>query len=94
MKTSNLQDECTFVNSSAKRVDQAVIEELADREAVLLERIDSLEADRDAYRELAQQALHALHDEHVKAARRKGSYLRLLEEVRGLRVHVRSSEAA
>jgi hypothetical protein len=39
-----------------------VIEELADHEQALLERIASLEADVVCYRELAQAALGALRD--------------------------------
>ena len=43
------------------------VEDLADREAWLLDRLASLEADVQAYRTLSQQLLHALH--HVTLER-------------------------
>ena len=42
-------------------VDQVVIETLALSEAELIDRVVDLTIERDAYRSLAQQSLHALH---------------------------------
>jgi hypothetical protein len=63
-----------------------VIEELADAEAELRERIASLEADVDSYRELAIAAFDALHDltvardrERVQHQHLKGAYRALCE---------------
>jgi hypothetical protein len=72
-----------------------VIPELADCEAYLLERVASLEADVVAYRMLAQQAIHALHDVVLNRDRLRASHHRLLDEYRALRVQtLREDKAA
>src|SRR5262245_38525561 len=50
------------------QVREIVIEDLGDENLLLRERIASLEADRDAYRLLAQQALHRLAQVTTRAA--------------------------
>ena len=62
-----------------------VIEELADAEALLLERVASLEADVQSYRLLAQEAIHALHDLARERDRLRERHHRLLNEYRALR---------
>ncbi len=57
-----------------------VIEELADAEALLLERVESLEEDVQSYRLLAQEAIHALHDLARERDRRRERHHRLLDE--------------
>ena len=51
----------------------------------LVEQVASLEVDVDAYRALAQQALHALHELHVQQRLHEQRYVRLLEELRRLK---------
>jgi hypothetical protein len=58
-----------------------VIETLADSEAALLDCIVDLTVERDSYRLLAQQAIHALHDREIEMRRLRES-LRLLREDR------------
>lgn len=80
--------ETLFVRHStdgACRVAEYVIEELAGCEAVLRERLASVEADRDIYRMLAQEGLHALHHQGVTLSRLRASHHRLLDEYRALR---------
>lgn len=61
-----------------------VVEALAGAEAELRERVLSLEADVDAYRELAQQALHALYDLTLERDHLRTHNRRLQEENREL----------
>ena len=72
-----------------------VIEMLADSEAELCERNASVEADRDTYRMLAQEAIHALHHQTITLDRLRASHQRLIDDYRRLREQVlRHSEAA
>lgn len=50
------------------------IVDLADREVELLERMASLEADARTYRELARQAIQALHDAVMAGERLRKTY--------------------
>ncbi len=54
-----------------------VIEELADSEAWLLDRIVALTIERDSYRVCFQQAIHALHEREMQI-RRLREMLRML----------------
>jgi hypothetical protein len=71
--------------SAARDYRDLVIEELADSEAALLDQIVDLVRERDAYRLLAQQAIHALHDGELQTRRLRES-LRLMREERRCRV--------
>jgi hypothetical protein len=74
-----------------------VLDMLADGEAAAWERILELEAERDSYRELARQAIHALRDLTVERDRIRAAYHRLLDECRHARaqkVPVGEPEAA
>lgn len=62
-----------------------VIEMLAADEARALERLTSVEADRDAFQLVARQALHALHHLTQSHARLRRSHARLLDEYRTVR---------
>jgi hypothetical protein len=62
-----------------------VIEELAASEAALIERVVVLEADRQAYRALAQAAIHSLHALTGERDRGRATQHRLLHEYRELR---------
>lgn len=70
-----------------------VIEQLADSEAELLERVAQFEADRDSYRLLAQQAIHMLHDLTQQRDRLRASHHRLLDEYRRLRAQIMRADA-
>ena len=59
-----------------------VISALAQSEAELLERVHVISADRDLYREMAQQAIHALHDMTIDRDRLRTRYHTVLEERR------------
>lgn len=73
----------------------AVIEMLADSEAALLERIANLEADVRIYRELAQEAIHQLHDALEQCDRLHAQHARVLEDYRRLREQtMRAAEAS
>ncbi len=61
------------------------LEALADSEAALVEQIGELRADRDAYRAVAQQAIHALHALTVECHRLRARHSRLIDEYRYLR---------
>ncbi len=50
--------------------------------AALQDELDEMEADKTAYRELAQQAIHALHDLTERHQRQTARYRELLEEHR------------
>ena len=69
-------------------VADGVIDTLAASEAELLARVQSLEADVLAYRELAQQALHALADLTVRLDRRRVELTELRDEYRAFRARV------
>ena len=76
-------------------VDDIVIEDLSLENLHQRERIESLEADVRAYRELSQQALHALHDLTLERDRLLRQLARLHDEFRFVREHLmRESEAA
>jgi hypothetical protein len=57
----------------------------ADAEADLRERVASLDADCRAYRMLAQQAVHALHELTVERDRLRDRVRQLCNEIRALR---------
>lgn len=57
--------------------------------APLVERIVDLTIERDAYRLLAQQAIHKLHDLTRDSDRLRGAYHRLLDERRRRRVEAK-----
>jgi hypothetical protein len=59
-----------------------VIEEIGDSEAALLDRIVDLVIERDGYRLLAQQAIHALHAREIQVTRLRESQRLLREESR------------
>ena len=69
-----------------------VIEELADREAGLLEQIVELTIERDSYRLLAHQSMHETHKQHVELGRLRTIYHRVCDEYRDHRA--RTMEAA
>jgi hypothetical protein len=74
-----------------------VIGMLADGEAAAWERVVEVEAERDSYRELACQAIHALRERTLERDREKAAHHRLLDEYRHLRARtmpVGKSEAA
>jgi len=62
-----------------------VIEMLADLEAESNEQIVSLEANVRTYRDLAQAAIHELHDLTRERDRLRAAYHRLLDAYRHLR---------
>lgn len=59
-----------------------VIAELAENEAALQERVVSLTADVDAYRLMAQRAIHALAEVTNEYERLRTQHHRLAEEYR------------
>ena len=63
----------------------ALIEELADSEAALLERLASVAAERDVYRLLGLEAVSAVHHLTIERDRLRASHHRLLDEYRALR---------
>lgn len=65
-----------------------VIEMLVDSEADLLERPAHREADVDAYRLLALEAIHRLHDVTNQRNRLRAQHYRLLDEYRTLRARI------
>ena len=71
-----------------------VIETMAADEVLLLERLASVEADRGVYRELAQQAIHALHDANRQRDRLREQHHRLLDQYRHLRAQIMSAAVA
>lgn len=75
-------------------VGDAVIRELADSEAGLLERVVDLTIERDSYRLLTQQLLTALYDLQDRERQQQDRYLRLLAEYRALREELLDREAA
>jgi hypothetical protein len=62
-----------------------VIEILADSEAMLLSWIEDLISDRDAYRLLAQHAIHHCHAQYAQLTRLRTGHERLIAEYRVLR---------
>jgi hypothetical protein len=66
-----------------------VIEELALAEAELLERVAHLEADLDAFRMLAQEAIHALASLTSQLDQLRRQHHHLLDECRTLRAQIR-----
>jgi hypothetical protein len=63
-----------------------VIEELAASERRLTEHVALAESERDGYRVVAQQAIHALHREQLEAKRLREALERLRDEFRSLRI--------
>jgi hypothetical protein len=91
-KTSAAIDHNTLPSDRA--VDLALVD-LADAEAALAERVADLELDVHAYRELALQAIHALHDVTAERDRLRASHRQLHDEYRALREQLlRQAEAA
>lgn len=66
--------------------DDMVMEDLVDSEAELRDALIVTTADRDAYRILSHQAIHALHDLTRQRDRLREQHARLLDEYRSLRV--------
>jgi len=67
--------------------------ELALTKRQLLDRVTDLTCERDSYRLLAKQALHALHDAQESSRKLKVSHQRIVAENRDLRQRVRDLEA-
>lgn len=63
----------------------AVIETLAEAEATLADKIVALTSERDAYRLVAQQAIHICHAQYVELRGLSARYKRLLRDFRALR---------
>lgn len=74
--------------------DPKTIEAMKDMLA-LMDEILRLMAERDAYRMVAQQAIHHCHEKHLDSVRLRASHERLLDEYRALREQVlaRAKEA-
>lgn len=70
------------------------IETLADAEAELLDRVVDLMIERDAYRLLAQQAIHRLRELTVERDQLRASHHRLIDEYRTLRAQIILRQAA
>lgn len=71
--------------TAAADVYQACIEAFAASEAAAIDRIVDLICDRDAYRLLAQQLLHALHRAFLERDQINQRYQRLNQEYSKLR---------
>ena len=74
-----------MTTQSTSPVADLVIDTLALSEAELLERVASLEADRDSYRDLAHQAIHALHAVTQELRRTRGQRDRIRDAFRAFR---------
>jgi phosphohistidine phosphatase SixA len=81
-------------SDAACRVAEDVIQELAAAEAALIEQLASVEADRDVYRMLAQEGIHALYHQARTLERLRASHDRLLNEFRALRAGQRRQGVA
>lgn len=79
---------------STSRVSELVIQALAAENAELRERLDNVQDDVVTYREVTQQAIHALHDITEAQARLRQQHERLIEEYRRLREQIIRSVAA
>lgn len=66
---------------------ELVIETLACAEAELIDRVVDLMIERDSYRLLAKQAIHALHDLQVRARQHHVRYQRLDRALRERVLH-------
>ena len=78
----------TTMETTAKTVSDyrdGCIAQLADDLAMMTERAVNAEADRDSYRVLAQQTLHALHDVTAERDQLRLRARQLLEAIRALR---------
>jgi len=75
-------------------LEAVVIETLCESQLLLRERVASLEADVDAYRLVAQQALHHLHDLTRTHDRLQAQYRSLIEQYWEVRGQLRKSVAA
>jgi len=64
--------------------DELLIEALAHSEVILVERVADLTDERNSYRALAQQALHALHELTVERHQFRTRLARLLKELRAV----------
>lgn len=71
-----------------------VIDMLADSEAALMDGLVDLVIERDAYRLVAQQAIHALHDLARERDRLRAAHDRLIDEYRTLRARIVQREIA
>ncbi len=72
---------------------ELLVEALAHSEAILVERVADLTDERDSYRLLAQQALHALHELTVELDRFRTRVSRLLKELRAVSDYERRDAA-
>jgi GTP1/Obg family GTP-binding protein len=61
-----------------------VIEAFADEGAQLREALADVAADRDSYRELAQEAIHRLHDAQRQQQQQQAQHAGLVDEHRRL----------
>lgn len=61
---------------------ELVLGSVADREEVLLDELVELTIERDAYRLLAQQAIHHSHARYIELRRLRAGYQRLLGALR------------
>ena len=55
-------------------------------------RAEDLEAERDSYRLLAQQTIHALHDLQARQRIQSERYQQLLEDMRSLRTQLNAGQ--
>lgn len=89
--------ETPFVRHSsdaACRVAEDVIAAFAEEIDLLWARVTSVEAERDVYRMLAQEGMHALYQEAVKLHRLRTAHYQLVSEYRAHRAQQRREQAA
>ena len=85
-----LPEVITFGDHGAHRHDHRdlTIEMLAADEAALLDRVIATERERDSFRVLAHEAIHALHDVAADRDRQRAAHHRVLKEYRALRAQM------
>lgn len=71
-----------------------VIADFAASEAALLERVVDLTIERDSYRLVAAQSIHALHHQGRELALLHARHERLIEEYRRFRVATMAEDVA
>jgi hypothetical protein len=62
-----------------------VLEALSDSETRLLERLEDMRAERDAYRLVAREAIHYCHTQHVALMHLRANHRRVVDEFRAAR---------
>lgn len=70
----------------------AGVEVVALDEPTMLDHVVELTVERNAYRLLAQQAIHYCHAQHVELSRLRASRERLIVELRALRGQMQPPE--